>query len=111
MSGSEYEFLTPSLDPQRDNELKGLYGKVAAEKYGLAPGDIVYLDGGSADGLSPGELLSAVAAKEKVTHPLKGNIVGQFYRHLGRIRVLTVQERPRSARSCAPACRSRWAPS
>lgn len=93
VASSEYEFLTPTLDPQRDKELKGLYGKVDAEKFGLGPGDIVYLDGGSADGLSPGELLSAIEPQEKVVHPLKGNIVGQFYRHLGRIRVLTVQEK------------------
>lgn len=92
ISASEYDFLTPTLDPQRGKELKGLYGKVDAQKFGLGPGDIVYLDGGSADGLSPGELLSAVEVQGKVVHPLKDNIVGQFYRHLGRIRVLTVQE-------------------
>lgn len=105
VSGSEYEFLTPTLNPQRGKELQGLHGKVDTEKFGLGPGDIVYLDGGSADGLSAGELLSAVAIKDKVVHPLKGNIVGQFYRHLGRIRVLTVQEKTsigEIVRSCLP---------
>lgn len=105
VTGSEYEFLTPSLDPQRGKELKGLYGKIDSEKFGLGPGDIVYLDGGSADGLSPGELLSAVAAQDKVVHPIKGTIVGQFYRHLGRIRVLAVQEKTaigEIVRSCMP---------
>ncbi len=105
VSGSEYEFLTPTLNPQRGKELQGIYGKVGTEKVGLGPGDIVYLDGGSADGLSPGELLSAMSANEKVVHPLKGNIVGQFYRHLGRIRVLTVQEKTsigEIVRACLP---------
>lgn len=105
ISGSEYEFLTPTLNPQRGKEIQGIYGKVDTEKVGLAPGDIVYLDGGSADGLSAGELLSAVAVKDKVVHPLKGNIVGQFYRHLGRIRVLTVQEKTsigEIVRACLP---------
>jgi LysM repeat protein len=105
VSGSEYEFLTPTLDPQRGKELQGLYGKVDAQKFGLGPGDIVYLNGGSADGLSPGELLSAVEVQDKVVHPIKGNILGQYYRHLGRIRVLTVQEKTsigEIVRNCLP---------
>lgn len=105
VSGSEYEFLTPTLNPQEGKELQGIFGKVDAEKVGLATGDIVYLDGGSADGLSAGELLSAVAVEEKVIHPIKKTVVGQFYRHLGRIRVLTVQEKTsigEIVRSCLP---------
>ncbi len=105
VSGSEYEFLTPSLDPRREKDVQGIFGKVDAEKYGLATGDIVYLNGGSADGLSAGELLSAVEVQEVVVHPLKGTIAGQFYRNLGRIRVLTVQEKTsigEIVRSCMP---------
>jgi hypothetical protein len=78
---------------------------VDAQKFGLGPGDIVYLNGGSADGLSPGELLSAVEVQDKVVHPIKGNILGQYYRHLGRIRVLTVQEKTsigEIVRNCLP---------
>ena len=90
--GSEYEFLTPSLDPQQDSEIKGLWGKADSQKVGLGIGDIVYLDSGRADGLSAGELLTAVLPDRKVNHPLEGRAVGRLYRYLGRVRVLSVQE-------------------
>ena len=90
--GSEYEFLTPALDPQQQTDLKGTFGKADTEKYGLGLGDIVYLDSGRASGLSAGELLSAVAPRAKVSHPLNGDTLGRLYAYLGRVRVLSVQE-------------------
>ncbi|MCG8459559.1 MAG: LysM peptidoglycan-binding domain-containing protein [Holophagales bacterium] len=92
IAGSEYEFLTPTLDPRRDSEIKGIWGKSDTQKYGLSNGDIVYLDGGRADGLTPGELLTAVLPKDKVRHPLTGKMLGRMYAYLGRLRVLSVQD-------------------
>jgi hypothetical protein len=105
IAGSEYEFLLPTLNPNAEvgGDFAGIYGKTQTEKYGLGPGDILYLDSGSADGLSPGELLSAVAPQEVVKHPAKETVVGRFYKHLGRIRVLSVQDETAIAeivRSC-----------
>jgi len=90
--GSEYEFLTPTLDPQRGSELTGLYGKTDTQKYGLGMSDVVYLDSGSEAGLSAGETLSAVAAQQRIVHPLTDELMGRLYRYLGRVRVLSVQE-------------------
>jgi hypothetical protein len=74
-------------------------------KIDLAAGDIIYIDGGRAKGLSAGELLTAVARDQPVTHPLSGRVVGRYYRYLGRIRVLSVQETTAIAeivQSCDP---------
>lgn len=92
IAGSEYEFLTPALDPQQGSEVKGLYGKSNTQKYGLGLGDIVYLDSGRADGLSAGELLTGIEPSQRISHPYTGEELGRLNRYLGRVRVLSVQE-------------------
>jgi hypothetical protein len=92
IAGSEYEFLNPTLDPQRDSELKGLWGKSDTQKYGLDLGDIVYVNAGRADGLSAGEMLTGIDEGKAIKHPLTNEALGRFYQQLGRIRVLSVQE-------------------
>ena len=91
VASSEYEFLTPTLDPGKSSVIEGIHGKASTEKYGLGLGDILYLDGGRADGLSPGELLTAVQPSEKVFHPASRRLLGRLYKYLGRIRVLSAQ--------------------
>lgn len=98
--GSEFENLTP-LNSGRAKEPEEIraptvtsYGVVPGEtgKYGLATGDIVYLNGGRAAGLAPGALFTAVEAADRIVHPLFGDVLGRLYRYLGRVRVLSVQE-------------------
>lgn len=103
--GSEYEALTPNLSGQAGSRIQGLYGSADTVKYDLDTGDVVYLDGGRAAGLSPGDEFSVVAAQQKVTHPVSGRVVGRLYRYLGRVRVLSVQDTTAIAeivQSCAP---------
>ena len=97
VAASEYEFLSSAIDldlvVQRSGEdYSKLLDRGSTEKIGLGPGDIVYVQGGKADGLSAGEHLSVIQPQEMVYHPVTGDLVGQFYRHRGRIRVLSVQE-------------------
>jgi hypothetical protein len=93
--GSEYQSLTPDLEGTAIVDLEpgaGIYGEADTVKVGLAPGDIVYLDGGRAGGLSPGTVFSAVEPRELVEHPVTRETLGRYYRYLGRLRVLSVQE-------------------
>ncbi len=98
--GSEFENLTP-LNTGRAKEPEEVraptvtsFGVVPGEtaKYLLSTGDIVYLNGGRAKGLTPGALFSAVQAADRIVHPLFGDELGRLYRYLGRVRVLSVQE-------------------
>ncbi|MEM7350513.1 MAG: LysM domain-containing protein [Acidobacteriota bacterium] len=91
IASSEYEFLTPALDAGQNSIIQGIHGKASTEKYGLGLGDIVYLDGGRADGLSPGELLTAVRPGDKIHHPKDQSVLGRLYQYMGRIRVLSAQ--------------------
>ena len=61
-------------------------------KVGLAVGDIIYVDGGRARNLTAGALFTAMAPQEPVIHPLSGAVVGRYYRSLGRVRILSVQQ-------------------
>ncbi len=98
--GSEFENLTPhsSGRAREPEEVRApvvtSFGVVPGDtaKYGLAAGDIVYLDGGRAKGLAPGALFMAVQPGDRVRHPLFGDVLGRYYRYLGRIRVLSVQD-------------------
>ncbi len=92
VAGSEYDYLSPHLHRRRRDEAEGVFGKANTEKYGLAFGDIVYLDGRRAEGLSAGELLTAVQPRDELRHPQSGEALGQVYAYQGRIRVLSVQE-------------------
>lgn len=90
--GSEFEVLSPQLNGTGYGKVEGIYGTVDAIKYKLTSGDIIYLDGGRAAGLSPGMLFTAVASGKLVRHPLSHDALGRQYNYMGRVRVLSVQE-------------------
>jgi hypothetical protein len=74
-------------------------------KVGLTMGDIIYVDGGRERGLLPGKMFSAVVPERPVVHPVLGQVVGRYYRYVGRVRILSVQESTAIAeivQSCDP---------
>ena len=93
--GSEYEVLLPSLDLTAaynpDFVNRGEIFGARTLKLGMTSGDIVYLGGGRAAGLAPGQLYAAVLPEALVRHPVRDEVVGRFYRQLGRLQVLSVQ--------------------
>ena len=82
----------PTSTSSRATRFRGRYGQVGTAKYNLSTGDIVYLDGGRARGLSPGTLFTVIEPRRQVVHPITRQVAGRFYHYLGRIRVLSVQE-------------------
>lgn len=93
--GSEHGALRPQLGESAG----GIRGSVTFEsrvetvRFDLATGDVVYLDGGRAAGLEPGQVLEAVLPENLVTHPFeRRQVVGRYYDTRGRVRVLSVQE-------------------
>jgi hypothetical protein len=106
ITGSEYQVLSPTLYGQGSKgKLQGIYGAVDTVKYNLSLGDVVYLDGGSAAGLVPGAVLTAVQPGDIVNHPLTGQALGRMHRYLGRVRVLAVQDQTAIGeiiQACAP---------
>jgi LysM domain-containing protein len=103
--GSEYDVLSPRLNAPPNAPTDGLYGPVGSVKYGLSTGDIIYLDGGRAQGMVPGAVFTALLPQQPVVHPIHRDLFGRYYRYLGRVRVLSVQEETAIAEivhSCDP---------
>ena len=93
--GSEYESLSIDHYTHGTNGWvvdRGWQIKGHTVKYNLSTGDIVYVDGGRAGGLTPGSVFTLVNPEQLITHPLTRDIVGRYYRYLGRLRILSVQE-------------------
>ena len=95
ITGSEAEaqaLIPGSYAGARTGQTLLSYGANTTVKFGLTTGDIVYVDGGRARGLSAGTQFTIVAPNEPVLHPVRSEVVGRYYRYLGRLRVLSVQE-------------------
>jgi hypothetical protein len=105
--GSEYDAL--SLDGYVRGATGWTVGSFRSStnttKVGLTMGDIIYVDGGRERGLLPGKMFSAVVPERPVVHPVLGQVVGRYYRYVGRIRILSVQDSTAIAeivQSCDP---------
>lgn len=90
--GSEFNGMSPRLSGAGGGRNKrGIFGDETV-KYDLSVGDIVYVDGGMAAGLSPGLVYTVVRPREVVKNPDTGDVVGRIYQYQGRLRLLTVQD-------------------
>jgi hypothetical protein len=105
--GSEAAALAPSIYGAKQRQtIEGKFGVINTLKSGLSTSDIIYVDGGRSAGMSAGSTYMMVSRQEVVRHPLSGVRMGHFYRHLGRARILSVQEETAMAEimhSCNPA--------
>ncbi len=90
--GSEFNGMSPRLSGAGGGRNKrGIFGDETV-KYDLSVGDIVYVDGGMAAGLSPGLVYTIVRPREVVENPDTGDVIGRIYQYQGRLRLLTVQD-------------------
>ena len=105
--GSEAAALAPTIYGERKKKtIETRFGVVNTLKNDLSTPDIVYLDGGRSAGMSAGSMFTMVEEKDVVRHPLTNKRIGRYYRYLGRLRVLSVQEETAIAEitdSCHPA--------
>lgn len=58
----------------------------------LAEGDVVYLNGGTAEGVENGGEFTIIQEGQTVSHPVTGKAIGKLYLRLGRVKVISAQE-------------------
>ncbi len=59
----------------------------------LSEGDVVYLNGGTAGGVENGSEFFVLAKGQVVHHPETGRPLGNLYSRIGRVKVISAQER------------------
>jgi hypothetical protein len=88
--GSEHSY---SSDVKTRSGTTLARGSTSSFFLNLSTGDIIYTDGGRESGLMPGSIFTVVRPEGPVRHPLDDQVVGDFYRYQGRVRILSVQEK------------------
>ncbi len=66
-------------------------------KVALATFDIVYLNQGEADGISPGDEFTILQHVRKIHHPITAETLGDYIVQTGRLKVVATQERTSTA--------------
>jgi len=65
-----------------------------AEPYqdSYSEGDIVYINGGTAEGVKAGDRFFVLSDKGKLEHPISHAVMGTLYKQVGQLKVLCAQE-------------------
>jgi hypothetical protein len=58
----------------------------------LAQGDVVYINGGTAEGVENGSEFTIIQQGQTVSHPVTGKAIGKMYLRMGRVKVISAQE-------------------
>jgi LysM repeat protein len=66
-------------------------------KVALSTFDIVYLNQGEADGISPGDEFTILQDVRKIYHPVNGESLGDYVVQTGRLKVVATQEKTSTA--------------
>jgi len=89
--GDPHEAMPNSISSFEDVEV--LYQPGAEEQTnGVTTGDLIYVDGGIATGITPGDVYLVVQPGEMVIHPATNATLGRYYDFRGQIRILCADD-------------------
>lgn len=100
--GEPNENMPNFVDSFEDAETRYQPG-AAIQSMGGAVGDLVFINGGTATGITAGETYLVVEPEELVLHPVTQQVVGRHYDYRGQIRIIRADEH-RSAGVIAYSC-------
>ncbi len=89
--GDPNESMPNSISSFEDVEV--LYQPGAEEQTnGVSMGDLIYINGGTATGINPGEVYQVVEPGDLVYHPRTNKLLGRYYDFRGQIKVLCADD-------------------
>lgn len=104
--GDPNEPMPNYVQSHEDVEVKYVPRALPEMAASAAPGDLIYISGGSASGLVAGETYMAVQPQQLVMHPATGDVIGRQYNYVGQIRILCTDTEPGLSRAIiVEACR------
>jgi hypothetical protein len=87
-------FITRDID---NVKLKIFGSEENTQKVGLALFDVVYINQGESDGISPGDEFTILHKVRSVAHPITLAPLGEYVTQQGRLKVVATQERTSTA--------------
>lgn len=94
--GPVSEDLPNRISSFEDVELKIVKG-ARRQDTGVAEGDIIFIEGGTATGLVPGEDYIVVKPAQLVEHPKNEEVIGRHYDYRGQVRILCATDNESTA--------------
>jgi len=89
--GDPHEAMPNSISSFEDVEV--LYQPGAEEQTnGVSSGDLIYINGGIATGITPGDTYIVVEPGELVYHPRTNAVLGRYYDFRGQIKILCADD-------------------
>jgi hypothetical protein len=89
--GDPHEAMPNSISSFEDVEV--LYQPGAEEQTnGVSAGDLIYINGGIATGITPGDVYLVVEPGELVYHPRTNAVLGRYYDFRGQIKILCADD-------------------
>ena len=74
-------------------DVEVLYQPGAVEQTnGVSTGDLIYIDGGTATGIMPGEVYQVIQPGDLVYHPTTNALLGRYYDFRGQVRILCAND-------------------
>jgi hypothetical protein len=67
-------------------------GVLTSQEAGASEGDLVFVSGGTATGLVPGETYMIIEPAETIIHPRSKEVLGRHYNYQGQLRILCAEE-------------------
>jgi LysM repeat protein len=89
--GDANEPMPNSIDSYEETEVRSAPGAIDQGSPG-STGDLVYINGGTATGLTAGETYMLIEPGDAIVHPRTGNVIGQHYNYQGQVRILCADE-------------------
>lgn len=85
-------YCSGRIEPQHETAAVAIAGSEEPLKEALGTHDVIYLSGGRNQGVSAGDTFAVVRKGREVIHPTTAQVLGNYVRRLGRVRVMLTQE-------------------
>ncbi|HSP13297.1 MAG TPA: hypothetical protein VLV78_00945 [Thermoanaerobaculia bacterium] len=89
--GDPNEPMPNTIESYEETEVRSPPGPVDPGSPG-SNGDLIYINGGTATGLTAGETYMVVEVGDTIVHPRTGAVIGQHYSYQGQVKILCAEE-------------------
>jgi LysM repeat protein len=90
--GDPNEPMPNTIASFEDPEVRSEPSEYMGPQTGGSNGDLIFVNGGTATGLTAGETYMAIEPGDLIVHPRTGQVIGQHYNYQGQVRILCAEE-------------------